>query len=343
MQELDALLEPVAGPGPGGEDLSFSPEYDAIAEARRADDPSLEQGEWITDLKQSDWPAVERQAGELLRTRSKDLRLAGWWAEAQARNHGFTGLARGYRLVAGLCERYWDALYPLAEDGDAEPRIGNLAWLITHSARWLRELPLVQSPRGSYGLAEIEAAAARGAEAEGPDSATIDAARRDTPHEFYVRLVERLDECAEALAAMEAAVDFRLGMDGPGFGALRDTLDGVRTAGRRFAREAGVLLDGAAPTVESFAGDSTADIAPPAEAAPVGPIASRREAIARLREVAEYFRRTEPHSPVAYLAEKAAHWGEMPLHVWLRRVVRDHGTLEQLEDLLDSAEPATGD
>lgn len=343
MQQLDALLEPVDGPGRGGEDLSFSPEYDAIAEARRADDPSLEQGEWVTDLKQADWPAVERLTAELLGTRSKDLRLAGWWAEAQAHNHGFEGLARGYRLVAGLCDAYWDELHPLAVDGDQEQRIGNLAWLITHSARWLRELPLVQSPRGSWGLADIEAAASRGADAERPDSAAINAARRDTPHQFHVRLVEMLDECAAALAAMEGAVDARLGMDGPSFASLRDTLDHVRNTGRRFAREAGVLLDGAEPV--AAAPDDVAPGASPAPAAhaPAGPIASRREAIARLREVAEWFRRNEPHSPVAYLADKAAHWGEMPLHVWLRRVVKDHGTLEQLEDLLDSAGPAAED
>src|SRR5690606_34848174 len=61
------------------------------------------------------------------------------------------------------------------------------------------------------------------------------------------------------------------------------------------------------------------------------------------REVAGYFRRTEPHSPVAYLADKAAHWGEVPLHVRLRRVVKDQRTLEQLEDLLDSSEPRADD
>lgn len=345
MQQLDALLVPVDGPGPGGEDLSFSPEYDAIAEARRADDPSLEQGDWVADLKQADWPAVERLAGELLRTRSKDLRLAGWWAEAQVHIHGFEGLARGYRLVAGLCDAWWDQLHPLAEDGDQEQRIGNLAWLITHSARWLRELPLVQSPRGSWGLAQIEAAAARGPEAEGPDSDAVDAARRDTPHGFYVRLVEQLDECAAALAAMEAAVDARLGMDGPAFGSLRDTLENVRSAGRRFAREAGVLLDPAGPGDAVTSARTQPAVAPAhsAQQGQAGPIASRRDAIARLREVAEWFRRSEPHSPVAYLADKAAHWGEMPLHVWLRRVVRDNGTLEQLEDLLDSAERAPED
>ena len=52
------------------------------------------------------------------------------------------------------------------------------------------------------------------------------------------------------------------------------------------------------------------------------------------RAVAEFFRRTEPHSPVAYLADKAAMWGEQPLHVWLRGVVKDDAVCAQLEEML---------
>jgi len=50
--------------------------------------------------------------------------------------------------------------------------------------------------------------------------------------------------------------------------------------------------------------------------------------------VAEFFRRTEPHSPVAYLADKAAHWGEQPLHVWLRSVIKDEASFAHIEELL---------
>lgn len=60
----------------------------------------------------------------------------------------------------------------------------------------------------------------------------------------------------------------------------------------------------------------------------------RQQALAQLRQVADFFRRTEPHSPVAYLAEKAASWGELPLHLWLRAVVKDSNTLAQLDDML---------
>ena len=67
---------------------------------------------------------------------------------------------------------------------------------------------------------------------------------------------------------------------------------------------------------------------------PSGPIQSRAQALAQLTAVAEFFRRTEPHSPVAYLADKAARWGEMSLHEWLRTVVKDDGALSHVEELL---------
>jgi hypothetical protein len=39
---------------------------------------------------------------------------------------------------------------------------------------------------------------------------------------------------------------------------------------------------------------------------------SRADALRRLAAVAAYFRRTEPHSPVSYLVQRAVRWGEMP-------------------------------
>ena len=345
MFDMEELLAPIPGADPVGEDLSFSLEYDTIQEARRADDPSLEQGEWITDLKVADWVAVERTCDSLLRKRSKDLRLAVWWAEAQTRNHGFAGLARGYRLVAGLCDRYWDDVHPQIEDDDLEQRIGNLGWLITHSAQWLRDLPLTHAPQGRFSLTDFESArTARGDDDDRPSPETLDAARRNTPHEFYVRLADLAPDCLSALATLERAIDECLGRDGPSFTALRDQLEHLQSTTRRFAREAGVLVDGDGD--DAVADDIDAAIAGPGAApsrtATLGndAVTSRREAIAQLRRVAEFFRRTEPHSPVAYLADKAARWGEMPLHVWLKRVIKDDDTLARMEEMLDVADPS---
>jgi type VI secretion system protein ImpA len=96
----------------------------------------------------------------------------------------------------------------------------------------------------------------------------------------------------------------------------------------------------AAPAVASAgAGGAGTGAAAAAMAAAAGPLQSRTQALAQLREVAEFFRRTEPHSPVAYLAEKAAHWGEQPLHVWLRSVVKDDASFAHIEEMLGVAAP----
>jgi type VI secretion system protein ImpA len=84
-----SYLSPIDEAAPTGPDLSFSPEFDRIAEMRRADDPTLDQGEWVKDLKSADHPGVIALCSELLSARTKDLRLAGWLTEAWAYSRGF--------------------------------------------------------------------------------------------------------------------------------------------------------------------------------------------------------------------------------------------------------------
>jgi len=353
MTSLEELLAPISDVAPSGEDLSFSADFDAVSEARRADDPTLEQGEWVTDLKSADWPGVAHRCEKLLRDRSKDLRLASWLAEAQTQTSAFAGLADGFRLMAGLLERFWDDVHPQIEDGDLEQRVGNIAWLLTSAEQWVRRLPLVQSSQGRYGLLDFEAARNRRTENDpgnGLSMERFEAARRDTPHSFYVRLAATVPDCQEALKALEQVVDARLGHDGPSFANLREQLQLVREAAMRFAREAGVLLDSANITSGEVAFGEPVPAAAVRGAvahSPIGnsngAISNRREAIAQLRRVAEFFRQTEPHSPVAYLAEKAARWGEMPLHVWLKHVVKDDSTLAQMLETLDAEVAAVED
>lgn len=336
MLELDDLLAPISDDLPAGEDLSFSAEFDAIQDARRADDPTLDQGEWVTDIKYADWAAAAKLCEDLLRTRTKDLRVGAWLTEANARLHGFPGLAGGFRTLAGLCARHWDQVHPQDQDAGHEERIGNFGWLLANAVQWIREVPITQAPQGHYGLGDFEAAHARGGEdtdSGQPGLDQLEAARRDTPHGFYMQLMADVPDCREALVELQAAVDARLGTEGPSFTPVLEQLEHLQRTVTRFARDAGVLVDGDTGDTDGSDQPLGAGI----ESAPGhgGPIASRRQALAQLREVAEFFRRTEPHSPVAYLADKAASWGEMPLHVWLKRVIKDDTTLSQVEELLD--------
>ncbi|MCK9985561.1 MAG: type VI secretion system protein ImpA [Azoarcus sp.] len=343
--DFDALLRPLPG-NRCGEDLTFSALFDEIQEARRCDDPSVSQGEWVRPLKEADWPRVARLCEDALAVRAKDVRLAVWLTEAVARTRGFGGLADGYRLVAGLCESYWDDIHPLSDDGDQEMRAGNLDWLVTQSRRIIRDTLVTDSSRGCFSMADLESARNLAASLErNPQEAeflmraapvTLDqfeAARRDTPRDFFVRIAAEAEAARLALGELERVVDAKLGLDGPGFDDARQALIEVRDTLRRFGG------DVPAPTSQSRAvSPGESGRIPGGERAPggasPGAIVTRADAIERLREVADFFRRTEPHSPVAYLADKAARWGEMSLHEWLRTVVRDDGALSHVEELL---------
>ncbi|GAB3378971.1 type VI secretion system protein TssA [Massilia agri] len=320
MLNLDKLLVPISMDRPCGEDLAFSPDVDAINRARQADDPSIEQGAWVTALKEADWKFVTKRCTELLETRSKHLQLAVWLLEAATKTGGMAGMAGSLRLLGGLCQRYWDDLHPLPDEDGFERRIGNLSWAAARIAPLVKELPLADGVT----MGAWEAARTRGPEA----LAELEAARARAAPSARQALAEAAHDCLAALAELEKVVDARLGVDGPSFGAARAALENFEDMAAPMVPakvDAVVAVPGAVATVAHAA---------PRVMLPEGPLQSREQAIAQLRAVAKFFRRTEPHSPVAYLAERAARWGEQPLHAWLRSVIKDDASLAKLEELL---------
>ena len=320
MNTTEQLLAPISEAQPCGDDIAFSSEMDAIARARQADDPSIDQGAWVTALKEADWKFVHGSCARLIETRSKDLKLAVWLAEAGAHTNALRGLGDGMRLLAALCERYWDELYPLPDESGFEQRIGNLCWIAAHAPQLIRDMPLTEGE--GYSLKDFDAARARPAGADAPD---FDAARRASSPAFHAALLADAEWCQGAVGELERTVDERLGADGPSFLAARAALEAVVHSVTPWAREAD------APALQHM---QLPQAAAPASQIGPGPVQNRSQALAQLREVAEFFRRTEPHSPVAYLAYRAASWGELPLHVWLRSVVKDQATMAQLQEML---------
>jgi len=322
MIDLDKLLQPVTPAQSCGEDLAFSPEMDAVNRARQADDPSIEQGAWVTTLKEADWKFVAKRCAELIETRSKDLQLAVWLVEAAVKTEGLAGLAPSLRLVGALCERYWHEVHPLPDEDGHERRIGNLSWIAARIGPLVKEVPLAPGVT----MMAWESARARGPEAV----AELEAARAKVQPSARQALGTSAEDALAALAELERVVDDRLGADGPSFGAARAALQDFAD----LAAPAGVSAP--APAARPGAAAPLPVVVAAAAAVRVaeGPLQSREQALAQLRGVAEFFRRTEPHSPVAYLAEKAARWGEQPLHAWLRSVVKDEASLAKLEELL---------
>jgi type VI secretion system protein ImpA len=334
------LLHPLPGATASGVDMSFSTEFDRLQDLRREDDPTIPRGELDAEHKRADWPAVKKLAGSLLAEQTKDLRLAAWWAEAAAKTDGYAGLAEGLALYAGLCDGFWDEVHPQPEGDDFEFRVGSITWLLGLVTSSARQLPVLHHGGHALSLAEwgLLRQRARGTDEEAAKVArdTLDRLQRGTPGPALLKVLDAVRHIVATLETLQAVVDARLGADGPAFVSAREAMQDAVAGTERLAAELGVLGTASSqghtlPDAQANASEATDNA--PAGGAPAMP-RSRQQALAQLRLVADYFRRHEPHSPVAYLADRAAQWGDMPLHVWLRTVLKEPGALASLDELL---------
>lgn len=362
--DIESLLKPITPVDACGDDMLLSSQFDAIQQARQHDDPNLDQGEWVIDRREADWPFVVQECSALLRDQTKDLRLAIWLTDAAGHLWGLAGIAAGYRLLVGLCERYWVEVHPRAEDGDMDMRTGNVVWLLGRTADLLRGARLVSSSRGVVTLLAWQTAVAldQAVKRNPSDSedllrgkVTVDALdqiRQSAPSSQLRELHDQFENCKTEILRFESIFDRHMQSEGPSFGPLKDVLADLEHLLRRFASDAGVAFAGAAGRPTALAMDVPPAIdesAAPVQVAPspryespaaMHTIETREQAIAQLRLVAQFFERTEPSSPAAYMARKAAKWGELSLHDWLRHVVKNDDELGQLEEMLGVVENA---
>jgi type VI secretion system protein ImpA len=354
---LETLLAPIPGDNPAGENLQYAGLHDEIREARRSED-DLAQGDWKRDLKAADWEEVERLAAEALTSKTKDLQVAAWLAEALVNLHGFGGLRDGLKLMCGMHDRLWDHVYPEIDEGDLEARANSLAWMDRQLASALKLVEITKGPGPNYSflkyeeskkfdipenqenldsdqlkkLSALKEQAIQEGRVTGEDWRKAKNASRRA---FYEEVFAQLNECWDQFQALDRAMDEKFGRQTPGLGELKKTLDDVRTLVEKLLKEKRVLEpDPVAedPAASGAAGEAQGTGVP--AGGRTGPIRTRQDAIRRLSEVADFFRATEPHSPVSYLVQRAIHWGQMPLEQWLKDVIKDGGVLENLRETL---------
>jgi type VI secretion system protein ImpA len=352
--DIEAMLAPISGENPAGENLQYAGLHDEIREARRADD-TLAQGDWQREVKTADWDRVLELSREALASRTKDLQVAAWLTEALLKTHGFAGLRDGLELSRGLHERFWESLYPPVEDGDLEGRANALALLDRQAAAALLDVPVTKAPGAAYSLLQMEEAkkldlpanpASLDSEAlsrlneereraisEGRvTTESFTKARNATRRAFYEETHTMLAACRQELQALDRAMDEKFGRETPGLGELRKALDKVSGWVEKTVKEKRVEEPDATESAAEASGEEGAAGGGPAAAS--GPVKTRQDALRRLAEVADYFRRTEPHSPVSYLVQRAITWGQMPLDAWLSDVIKDGTQLESIRETL---------
>ena len=366
--DIEALLAPVPGDNSVGESLRYAGPYDAIQEARQEGD---DKDPLEPSIKTADWPAVIKIATEALATKSKDLQIATWLVEALVKQEGFPGLRDGFWLLRGLQEQFWEPLYPEIEDGDMEARILVLEQLNRDLPHSIKQIPITQGENYSL-LHWEESRAVDNLERRDKeqwqakiDNGKITGEQFDkvvtiTPRAYYETLLEDLSQSWEGCEQLDRLVDEKFGREAPSLLDIKKTIEDCRTLVEGIVKKKRELEpDPTPPQPErGFLGrllgkreDSTPSeprLRPASSTSPRDGVSrdlqDRADALRRLADVADFFRRTEPHSPVAYLVQRAVRWGEMPLDEWLREVISDERVLAHVRETLGLKEPdSSGD
>lgn len=264
--------QPIPGDKPAGSTVRYEPEFEQLEnEISKLNNPA---GGEIS------WPSVVGLAQQILSEKSKDLLVGSYYAYGQLQQQGFQGLVDGLQTINGMCQTFWEDLFPEARRMRA--RESALDWLIDRVTTLLDNGP-----------------------PPGPEETPV---------------------LRQAIAVWDNMTEF-----------VNPKLEAPNPKLPAFSRALSAKLVGAEPTSEGSEA-STAGSAPVAAAtaksSPAGPITNRKVAFERLREVADFLKRTEPHSPVAYLVQRAIKWGDMSLESVIAELVKNNDVRKQIYETL---------
>jgi type VI secretion system protein ImpA len=150
-----------------------------------------------------------------------------------------------------------------------------------------------------------------------------------------------VEECKAAISDINRITEEKYPRNQtPGFSNLRKMIENIDEQVKKLLEEKRIEEPDEIE-VEETAGE-TAPAGASGGGAAAGAIAGRADALRRLGEIAAFFQKTEPHSPVSYLVQRAVKWGNMGLETWLQEVIKDQTVLVQLRETLGVTDGASG-
>ena len=359
--DLEALLQPISEENPAGEYLRYSGIYDQIAEARRADE-NLIQGDWKTELKVADYRQVITLAVPVITSQSKDLQISAWLSEAITKEYGFAGLRDGLKLVTGLQEKFWETLHPEIDEGDMEGRANAISWLesipFTLIVKGVRitggegysfldweDSKRFDIPENLDTLSSSDQERYRALQTQADNERRVTSvmwrrAKSDTNRALCEEVNYAIEECWTEFNELNRVIEEKYERNQmPGLSNLKKALEDIHAQVKTLLEEKRLEEpDEGEPVAESELPENGGGLVGNAQVSAIavsaGTIQNRRDALKRLSELADFFQKTEPHSPVSYLVARAVKWGNMPLESWLQDVIKDETVLYNLRQTL---------
>jgi len=289
-----------------------------------------------TDSQFKNWQEISQICQRILTHYSKDLEVCTWLLEAALRLNGITGLRDGLKLLTGLLQQHWGKLFPEPDEEGMETTLIPLQGLNGDGKNGTLLSPLnnmalsADTAKGQFCFWQLRQARDASRIQDGDERT-----RREsqlgikwddilhivqlTPASFYVDLIDDLRDILQSLGELDLFLNGQCAELAPSFHAIRSVLNEIQDTICNIAKDKLQRTPAAADTgsVDSEITGSRSS------AAVTGMPGTRQQALAQLREIAQFFRQTEPHSPISYAVEKAIRWGERPLHELLSELIPD--------------------
>lgn len=355
--DIPALIAPIAGEFSVGSDLREDPSYtsgysqikDARRAARDAERNNMFDGDDSEALEH--WQKIFQLAPKVIATQSKDLEIACWLTEALVRKSGFQGLKDGFTLIRQLVENFWEqGLYPVENEDGIETRVAAIAGLNGEGADGVLLSPIRSSAitedstlesfnlwqyRQAIDVSRIEDGRKRNTmiEKNGFSMEDIEKAVNQSSSDYYVALFDDINICLSEYRAMNTLlIDFCGNYDAPSTSKIIELIEEVKSALNHIAKVKLPMI------VETVVGEkNSVEAVITSTASPVNTIQtslnSRDDAFKQLNTIAEYFLKTEPHSPISYILSKAIKWGNMPLEELMQELIPDSSSRETYSSL----------
>ncbi len=347
--DFSVLIAPVSDTSPAGTDprIDISPtsQYyqlkDIRGQARANERAMLAEDEDFQALV-SEWRPLAETIPALLSHDVKDLEYAAWLIEAWCRTDGFVGLAAGFKTTRLLIEHFWSNVYPLPDEDGMEIRVAPLVGLNGYEGDGALITPILSIPltdvttHGQFACWQYQRAADISRKDEKRQKQKADAgiasleqikdAVNETSASFYVGLKQQIEQAIAEFSLLSQAMDAAMDGEPQPTSAITKALQKCLDAVLYLATDKLAQHEAAAATQVEVNADGSL-------AAGTDPVAqqvqSREQVLNSLKQAAEFFRKTEPHSPISYALEQVVHWSGLSLPELLQELIDDNNSRNQ--------------
>ena len=307
---VENLLEPISAESPCGVDLGYDPQFLELETMLMGKEETQ-----FAAAEEPDWNSVVARCLELFQ-RSKDLRVALRLSLGLLRTEGLSGFSDGLQLMKGMIERYWEPLYPrLDPDDNNDPleRVNVLASLATPIGTYgdplqfigrIRQAPLAESSQiGKISMADVERSVTGTPNSAGAviTTAQVAGAFRSTPPDTFKKIYAAVVGAQAAVKEIDNLLTRAVGASNAvNFEPLEKCLKELQKTMAPYGEQGTVAAADAGEDSGVASSDGATD-----GLGISGSVRTRQDVVRVLEQICDFYKKTEPSSPVPLLLQRA--------------------------------------